>query len=892
MAASRIKGITIKIGGDTTDLQKSLQSTNKNISDTQSQLKDVERLLKLDPKNTELLSQKQKLLGQAVGETREKLDKLKTASEQAAKSAGKYEEFKKVFDPIQKEIGETDKALRDLKKQQEAMGERTPANTEAYDKIQKEIEETDRKLKDLKKHQKAVADEFGNPISPESYDALQREIAETEIKLENLTDQSENFGSVAAQQAAIVGQAFAEAGEKISGAGEKMMKVTGTVVAGATAAVMTADGIDKAADQYMSATGTAEYSTITLTTGVEVHISNSEAIKDQISDIFSEGYGESLEDVSGVMASITTVMGQMDAEKLQQITENAITFRDTFGADVNEQMLAVNSLMDQFGLTSEQAYSLMVQGAQKGLNQNGDLLDVITEYSVQFRTAGYSAEDMFNMLQNGVNAGTWSVDKLGDAVKEFNIRMSDGSAQEAVEALGFSWESVSAAWSRGGDDAREVFNMLISELDGLENTTEGYSLGVALLGTMYEDLGHDAVLALSDVSGGINASSSAMDELKQKRLDNLSSQLENLGRKVMTDVAAPLGEQLIPKISEVIDKVSEWIDKFSELSPEGQNVILTIAGIVAGIGPLLIMIGSVVSGVGKITGAIGNVMQALPQLQTTFSNVFGFIKAHPILMLLTAIILFGDQIQEILQKVDDFLQGVFAKDWTEVFGDELGGVLNGFFMTLKGVWDSVKLILDGIIDFVRGVFTGDWERAWLGISELFEGIFGGLLAIAAVPINGIIGLINGLISGVNLAIDALNDLFGLNLNHWDLIELFDPNSVIGAIDAAQGGTGGGTSGGASSSMGGATGSRALPMLANGGIVYSGSAIVGDAGPELLTVANGRAVVQPLTNQTNNNTHLGGVNIVVNAAPGQDAYAVADIVMDRIQTTYMRTEAAL
>jgi uncharacterized phage infection (PIP) family protein YhgE len=83
MAASRIKGITIEIGGDTTKLQTALKGVNTEIKSTQSQLKDVEKLLKLDPGNTELLAQKHKLLSDAVAETKEKLETLKTAAEQA-----------------------------------------------------------------------------------------------------------------------------------------------------------------------------------------------------------------------------------------------------------------------------------------------------------------------------------------------------------------------------------------------------------------------------------------------------------------------------------------------------------------------------------------------------------------------------------------------------------------------------------------------------------------------------------------------------------------------------------------------------------------------------------------------------------------------------------------
>ena len=102
--ASRIKGITVEIGGDTTKLQTALQGVNKEIKNTQSQLKDVEKLLKLDPGNTELLAQKQKLLSDAIGETKEKLETLKTAAAQANEALSKGEISKDQYDALQREL--------------------------------------------------------------------------------------------------------------------------------------------------------------------------------------------------------------------------------------------------------------------------------------------------------------------------------------------------------------------------------------------------------------------------------------------------------------------------------------------------------------------------------------------------------------------------------------------------------------------------------------------------------------------------------------------------------------------------------------------------------------------------------------------------------------------
>ena len=108
MAANRIKGITIEIGGDTTKLQTALKGVNTEVKNTQQQLKDVEKLLKLDPGNTELLAQKHKLLGEAVAATKEKLETLKTAAEQANTALANGDISQEQYDALQREIIETE----------------------------------------------------------------------------------------------------------------------------------------------------------------------------------------------------------------------------------------------------------------------------------------------------------------------------------------------------------------------------------------------------------------------------------------------------------------------------------------------------------------------------------------------------------------------------------------------------------------------------------------------------------------------------------------------------------------------------------------------------------------------------------------------------------------
>lgn len=288
-----------------------------------------------------------------------------------------------------------------------------------------------------------------------------------------------------------------------------------------------------------------------------------------------------------------------------------------------------------------------------------------------------------------------------------------------------------------------------------------------------------------------------------------------------------------------------------------KTIVSDLAVIGAGIAAIKLAqfatdIGNVISGAATLT----KTFPALGSAVTALTGPFGLVIAA-VTGVLLVINTFGDQIQAVLQTVDDFLQNVFATDWTTVFGPVLGEVLNGFMANVKNIWDSIKSVFDGVIDFVRGVFTSDWERAWNGVKEIFGGIFGGLVSLVKAPINGIISLINAALGGIDTLINAANSIPGVNI----------PNVPR------------------------------IPMLAEGGIVRRGSAIVGEAGPELMTVLGNRTIVQPLPSRYA--TAPGGqaagaavmpqININVYGAEGQDENVLAEIIMRKIQAATARKE---
>lgn len=218
----------------------------------------------------------------------------------------------------------------------------------------------------------------------------------------------------------------------------------------------------------------------------------------------------------------------------------------------------------------------------------------------------------------------------------------------------------------------------------------------------------------------------------------------------------------------------------------------------------------------------------------------------------------------ILNAFSGFLNGVFAADWSNVFGPVLGGILNGFFHTLSEIWESIKRIFNGVVEFVKGVFTGDWSRAWQGVVDIFGGIFDGIKAAAKAPLNALIGLLNGAIGAINRLIAGFNGI-GFTMPKWLGGGSWHPN--LPTIPS-------------------------IPYLAEGGTVRSGYAIVGEAGPELLSVGPNGTRVQPLTpGERARGAGLGGITINVYGAEGQDINVLADIVSRRLETKVQQIAGA-
>ena len=436
-------------------------------------------------------------------------------------------------------------------------------------------------------------------------------------------DEVENAADDTGDALEDAGDAAEEAGKEAEKSGEGWTIVKDVI------ASLAKDAISWAVDKFKELLTAGDKALSTLGARTGATSGEMEKYRDVMNDIYRSNYGESFEDVSDAMGQVVQMFGDMDNASLENVTKKAIALRDTFDMDYKESLRAVNSLMDQFGISADEAFNLIVQGAQQGLNQNDDLLDTINEYSVQFKTAGYSADDMFNMLKNGADSGTWSVDKLGDAVKEFNIRAKDGTISEALvtyqKQLKLTDKDVAylnTLMAQGGERGQKAYNIILERLGAVRNDTTQYQAGVALFGTMWEDLGATTVNSLMQTQGGISSTKTAMDEMANTRYDNLSDSFSALGRIIQTDLIQPLVNTLAPIAKEVV----QWlIDNMPTIGP-----IITAVAAAFGVLATALAIQGLIKGIAAAFALLNATMLANP-IVLIVAAIAGLVAAFAVL---------------------------------------------------------------------------------------------------------------------------------------------------------------------------------------------------------------------------------------------------------------------
>lgn len=538
-----------------------------------------------------------------------------------------------------------------------------------------------------------------------------------------------------------------------------------------------------------------------------------EGLRDVMEDVYAANYGDSVADVGDAVAMVNRNMANLDQNGLTAATEGALALRDAFEYDVAESTRAAEAIRKNFCSSAEEAFSLIAAGAQNGLDYSGELIDTINEYSSQFAKLGFDADGMFNILQAGADGTAWNLDKVGDAIKEFSIRAIDGSDStvEAFTSLGYNAENIMATFAAGGEGANKAFFDVINTLMAVDDQVERDALGVALFGTMWEDLGTEAMEAMAGASQAAYDTEGALEKINQVKYNDLDSAIQGIGRQMevaLLPAADAVYQSLMdsmPEITEAMEEVSpviaeiagdfadwaggaisdglpvlvdgihdfaNWAGKaYEKAKPflsflwEHKGTVLAVAAALRVLGPA---IGAVTTAMNAFktaktfmallqsSGKIAQVTAAFQRFGSILTGPLGIIiaVAGAIALLYKNwdtvkawLVNFGNTVNQIWTNFSNMVGNAIA-----AIGQKfpmLGAYLQGWWESIQAAVDNVKAIFQNIIDFISNVFSGNWSAAWQNIVNIFGNLFGMIVNLAKAPINGVISAINWVISKIN-----------------------------------------------------------------------------------------------------------------------------------------------
>lgn len=601
-----------------------------------------------------------------------------------------------------------------------------------------------------------------------------------------------------------VQKAFREVESRLEGMNGKAIAVGASVAAAGAGITVGAVHAGKAlinmGDAYNSTMGDLQAKTGA--TAAEM-----EGLSDAVEGVYADrNLGEDMIQVADAIAIARQQTGLM-GQDLESVTADAIMLQDTFDYDVNESVKAARALMQNFGIDGHTAMNYIAEGTQKGLDYSGELLDTISEYSVQFAKVGMDADDMFNIMQTGADNGAWKLDTLANAVKEFSVASIDGSetTKEAFEALGYDADEVMSIFAKGGEDANIAFNTILNDLISMDDEVARDAIGVSLFKTTWEDLGVEALASLTDVTDATYLAGDALGEINTVKYDTIGQAIQGVQRQLEVQLA-PAGSaaaqrlaEMSPQITESLKTVSPYIEdlavKFSDVLVDGIDLAIaaliwcsqntdTLKAAAVGLGIVFATFSAA-----KMITSIHNAVAAFSLLRAAHLKE----KAETIylqaLYAKDAVVKGASTAATVAQTAATGAWNVVAGIGTAVtsaFGAAMAfltspiglvilaiGALIGIGVLLYKNWDTVKMYAVQLGTFLSGVWNsistavGNFIN---GIKEKFLSGFNALVGIVKAPINGVISLINGAINGINgISVDIPDWVPGFGGKHFGLM---------------------------------------------------------------------------------------------------------------------------
>lgn len=775
MASKKIKGITIQFGADMSALDKALKDVDSTSASLNKELGQVNKLLKFDPGNTQLLAQKQKILAESVENSGKKLDALKQAQGEVEKmfksgdiGEGEYREF-------QRTLMETEQSLKSYKTQAEKINTEQKKLKDSTKQLETFFNATGKSLDDFQdilgtkltnaiKNGTANSDDLTVALNKIGKQALGAEVDLSEMrttlnkiddgasleeintdlkKMKNNSDESEEslkkLGSgITAGNLMQAAEIISDAGQKIKEFGDNAKEAFKEVDAGSDAIITATGASGKFADGLYSV----------------------------YKNIVSGFPTDNLENVGKTIGEINTQFGFTD-EKLQSASELMLKFAEITGSDVVASTQNAKQAISVFGLTGD------------------DLESVLDGVAKIAQDTGVSVDTLFNNVINGAP----NLKELGLTFQQSTELL--GNFEQAGVDSGSALSSLSKAAVNYAAEGKTLSEGLAETQDkilGAKDQTEALNVAAEIFGTKGAVRMVDAIqrgtLNLSELGDTAESSQGTVTRTFEDTLDAIDKETvaSNNVKLAMADFGNAISEAVTPILEALIPIIKKVADWFSGLSGTSKTIIVVIGGFAMAVATLLPILAVVA---GAITAAGG----AMAFLSGTFLPVIGVIAGviAAIIAVVTVIKNWGaitDWLKEKWSVFKEWIGDVWESIVTAAY-EIWDGIKNYFSRLWEGITDKALEMWNGLKDYITGIWTGIvddakktwgsikdfftslWENivntvkdVWNGIADFFGAIWDKIYSIIEIPLK----LIKGIIEGVMYAI------YAINVTTWEVIK--------------------------------------------------------------------------------------------------------------------------
>lgn len=768
--ANRIKGITVEIGGDATGLDKALKGVNSSITKTQSALNDVNRLLKLDPSNTVLVAQKQELLAQAVSQTEEKLSALESAQEQVAAAfqrgdigADKYQAFQREIEETRGKLNKYKADLSDLQTEQDSLSTNTARLEKLFAATGTEVDDyadiLGSRLVSAIKNGTANSDQLKTAIEKigksatggkadirQLTDAL--DTVDDGEAIRNLIEQLNDAGDAAEDTAEDIGQiaentkgaALMQAADQLSAVGDKIQDIG-----------------EKALDAYSD--------TENAVTKVNAYFGETGKAAEQsasvIKNVYSAGVGESMDAVADAVLTVKKNLGDLSDTDLTNLTQQAITLEELYGIDMNETLRGVNSLMQQYGLTAQEAMDYIVVGTQNGLDKTNELGDNLSEYAGKFAQAGYSASEYFQLLNNGLDNGAYNLDKVNDAINEVTTRLADGTIGDSIGLFSTKTQELFTSWQNGGATQKEVIDSIVADIGNCTNQQEALNLAALAFGTMAEDGNLKFITSLTSVGstydsvkgsaqGMFDATTTPMQEM-ESNTRKLQQALVPLGEKL-----AELANAILPPLVSVITAIGGW---FERLPGPVQNFVVILGALLAAFTALTPVIAAISVSMGALNLSMLPIIAVIAAVAAAIAGIIAIIQNWG-----TVTEWFGNLWNTVCTGIGSMVETL--KAWFSGLWTHLQGVWDGICSVVQTAVMLLGSIIQGAVDIIALPFRLIWENC----KDIVVSAWNAIQSAVSSAINAVSGVVSSVMGAIKNVISTV----------WDAISA-KVSTVVNAI---------------------------------------------------------------------------------------------------------------